>query len=100
MSNKEILVDYLPFAKATIHETCTLIAATRVRSDQISIPTNRNYAFFKQYGDNTELNITFPLGVTEEILNLTVQVIFSRGIHFRIECCLFSRSVLVAMDKI
>ncbi|CAB4038413.1 Hypothetical predicted protein, partial [Paramuricea clavata] len=73
MYNKEILDDYLPFAKATIHETCTLIAATRVRSDQISIPTNRNYAFFKQYGDNTELNITFPFGVTEEILNLTVQ---------------------------
>jgi hypothetical protein len=77
MSNKEILDDYLPFAKATIHETCTLIAATRIRSDQISIPTNRCYAFFKQYGDNTELNITFPLGVTEEILNLTVQVIIS-----------------------
>ena len=79
MSNKEILDDYLPFAKATIHETCTLIAATRIRSDQISIPANRSHAFVKPYGDNAELNITFPLGGTKETLNLTVQVIFSSG---------------------
>ena len=77
ISNKEILHDYLPFAKATIHETCTLAAAARVRSDQILIPTDRSYAFSKPYGDNAELMITFPAGVTEKILNLTVQVIFS-----------------------
>ncbi len=76
-SNKEIFDDYLPFAKATIHETCTLVVATRVRSDQILIPTNRSYVFSKQYGDIAELKITFPAGVTEEILNLTVQVMFS-----------------------
>ena len=76
-SNKEIFEDYLPFAKTTIHETCTLVVATRVRSDQILIPTNRSHVFSKQYGDIAELKITFPAGVTEEILNLTVQVMFS-----------------------
>jgi hypothetical protein len=74
ISNEEILHDYLPCAKATIHETCTLVAATRVRSDQILIPTNRSYAFSKQYGDNAELKITFPADVTEQILILKVQV--------------------------
>ena len=72
--NPELLVDYLPMAKATIHGSCTLVAATRVRSHQIFIPTNRRYTFFKQYGKNTQLNITFPAGVTEEIQSLNVQV--------------------------
>ena len=77
ISNKEILDDCLPFAKASIHETSTLVAVTRIKSDQISIPTNRSYAFSKQYGENAELKITFPAGVTKEKLNLTVQVMFS-----------------------
>ena len=72
--NPEILEDYLPVAKATIHETCTLVAAARVRSHQIFIPTNRSYIFSKQYGENTQLKITFPAGVTEEIQSLNVQV--------------------------
>jgi hypothetical protein len=64
----------LPFAKATIRETCTLVAATRATFNQILIPTNTRYAFSKQYGDNAELKITFPAGVTEKILILNVQV--------------------------
>ena len=72
--NPELLVDYLPMAKATIHGSCTLVAATRVRSHQIFIPTNRSYTFFKQYGENTQLKMTFPAGVTEEIQSLNVQV--------------------------
>ena len=68
------LVDYLPMAKATIHGSCTLVAAARVKSHQIFIPTNRRYTFFKHYGENTQLNITFPAGVTEEIQSLNVQV--------------------------
>jgi hypothetical protein len=75
--NPEILDDYLPIAKTTIHETCTLVAATRVRYDQILIPTDSSYIFFKQYGENAELNITFPAGVTEEILSLKVQVMYT-----------------------
>ena len=69
-----MLADSLPIAKATIRETCTLVAATRVKSDQILIPTNRSYTFSKQYGENTQLKITFPAGATEEILILNVQV--------------------------
>ena len=72
--NPEILEDYLPVAKATIHGTCTLVAAARVRSHQIFISTNRSYTFIKQYGENTQLKITFPAGVTEEIQSLNVQV--------------------------
>ena len=72
--NRELLVDYLPMAKATIHCSCTLVAATRVMSDQILIPTNRSYTFSKQYGENTQLKITFPAGATEEIQSLNVQV--------------------------
>jgi hypothetical protein len=86
ISNKEILDDYLPFAKATIHETCTLVAATRVRSEQILIPTNERYTFSKQYGDKAELKITFPAGVTKEILNLTVQVMFSYRVRITVHC--------------
>ena len=71
-----MLDDYLPIVKATISETCTLVAAARVRSDRISIPTNKNYIFSKRYGKNAELKITFPAGVTEEISNLKVQVIY------------------------
>ena len=69
-----MLADSLPIAKATIRETCTLVAATRVKSDQILIPTNRSYTFSKQYGENTQLKITFPAGATEEILILNVEV--------------------------
>ena len=72
--NLELLADYLPFAKANIHGTCTLVAAARVKSHQIFIPTNRSYTFSKQYGENTQLKITFPAGATEEIQNLNVQV--------------------------
>ena len=71
-----MLDDYLPIVKATISETCTLVVAARVRSDRISIPTNEIYFFLKQYGKNAELKITFPAGVTEEISNLKVQVIY------------------------
>jgi hypothetical protein len=67
----------LPFAKVTIYETCTLVAAARAKFNQILIPTNRSYVFTKQYGDNAELKITFPTGVTKEILSLKVQVMFS-----------------------
>lgn len=74
--NPEMMENYLPFAKATIQETCTLVATTRIRSDQILIPTNTSYTFCKQYGENTELKITFPVGVTDKILSLEVQVIF------------------------
>ena len=73
--NLGMMKDYLPFAKATIQETCTLVATTRIRSDQVLIPTNTSYIFCKQYGENTELKITFPSGVTNEILSLKVQVI-------------------------
>ena len=72
--NPEILEDYLPIVKATIHETCTLVAAARIRSHQIFIPTNRSYTFSKQYGENIQLKITFPAGATEEIQSLNVQV--------------------------
>ena len=74
ISNPEILADCLPIAKATIHETCTLVAVTQVRSHHILIPTNRSYTFSKQYGKNAQLKITFPAGVTNNILILTVQV--------------------------
>ena len=76
ISNREILEDYLPLAKTTIQETCTLAATKRAKLSQILIPTNRRYVFSKHYGDVTELKITFPSGVTEEILSLKVQVIF------------------------
>ena len=79
ISNPEILDSYLPIAKATIRETCTLVAATRVRSDHILTPTNRSYTFSKQYGENTQLKITFPAGVTKDILILKVQVFVSFG---------------------
>ena len=80
ISNPEILADCLPIAKATIHETCTLVAVTRVRSHHILIPTNRSYTFSKQYGKNAQLKITFPAGVTNDILILTVQVfVFYKG---------------------
>ena len=69
-----MLDDYLPIVKATISETCTLVAAARVRSDRISIPTNKNFTFLKQYGKNAELKIIFPAGVTDEISRLKVQV--------------------------
>ena len=72
--NKKVLDDYLPLAKATIQESCTLAAVTRARLHQILIPTKRHYVFCKQYGDIAELKITFPAGVTEEILSLKVQL--------------------------
>ena len=68
--------DYLPFAMASIHEPCTLVAAARVRCDQILIPTHRSYTFSKKYGEIAELKITFPAGVTNEILLLNVKVMF------------------------
>ena len=71
----EIFDNYLPVAKATIRETCTLVAATRVKSDQILVPIDRSYTFSQKYGENAELKITFPAGVTEETLSLKVQVI-------------------------
>jgi hypothetical protein len=73
------LDEYLPLAKATIQETCTLAAATRARFNRILIPTNRRYQFSKQYGDVAELKITFPAGVTEKILSLNVQVMLPCG---------------------
>ena len=76
ISNKEILDDCLPFAKVVIYETCTLVAATRARFNQILIPTFRSYVFFKQCGDIAELKITFPTGVTRDIISLKVQVMF------------------------
>ena len=74
ISNPEFLDDYLPIAKATIHEACTLVAAARVRSHQIFIQTNTSYTFSKQYGENTQLEITFPAGATKKELCLKVQV--------------------------
>ena len=65
---------YLPIAEATICETGTLVAATRIRSDHIFVPPN--YTFCKQYGENAKLKITFPPGVTNELLSLKVQVIY------------------------
>ena len=53
-----------------------MVAATRARFHQILIPTSRRYVFSKQYGDIAELKITFPAGVTKEILSLKVQVMF------------------------
>ena len=53
-----------------------MAAAARARYHQILIPTNRRYVFSKQYGDIAELKITFPAGVTKEILSLKVQVMF------------------------
>ena len=76
ISNPEILNSYLPIAKVTIHETCILVAAARVRSHQIFIPKDRSYIFFEGYGENTQLKITFPAGVTNEKLSLNVQVFF------------------------
>ena len=75
ISNKEILGDYLPLAQASILETCTVVAVTRARSDQISVLPDRPLTFTKQYGDSAELMMTFPFGATEEIQDLTVQVI-------------------------
>ena len=80
LSNAELFMDdYLPFAMATIHESCTLVAAARVRCDQILIPTHRSYAFSRTYGEIAELKIIFPAGVTNEILMLTVKVMFKQG---------------------
>ncbi len=42
-----MLDDYLPIVKATISSTCTLAVAARVRSDRISIPTNKKLHLFK-----------------------------------------------------
>ena len=69
--------DYLPLAKATIQETCTLVAATQARFNQILVPVKRRYVFSKQYGDIAKLKMTFPAGVTEKILSLKIQVTFS-----------------------
>ena len=74
ISNPELLVNYLPIAKATIHKTCTLVAAARVKSHEITIQANTSYTFSKWYGKNTQLNMTFPAGATEEIQSLNVQV--------------------------
>ena len=71
----EGLRDYLPFAKTTISETCTLVVATRIKSDEIMIAAHTSEIFSKKYGDNTEVKITFPAGVAEKKLGLTVQVI-------------------------
>ncbi|XP_028409879.1 uncharacterized protein LOC114532546 isoform X2 [Dendronephthya gigantea] len=73
--NPKIMEDYLPFAKATIQETCTLVATTRIRSDQVLIPTRKSYTFCKHYGKNTELKITFPAGVTDSLLSLKIQLL-------------------------
>ncbi|XP_028398817.1 uncharacterized protein LOC114522346 [Dendronephthya gigantea] len=73
--NPEALEDYLPCAQATIQETCALVAVTRIRSEMIFVPTNRSYTFSKAYGNNAELRMTFPAGVTKEILCLKVQLI-------------------------
>ena len=101
ISNKEILNNYLPFARTCIHEACTLVAATRVMSEHISVPTDGSYTFSKQYGDSAQLKITFPSGVAEETLSLKVQVMFSwytavtmQWVNvFRIRCCLLDFSV-------
>ncbi|CAB4041383.1 Hypothetical predicted protein, partial [Paramuricea clavata] len=73
ISNKEILNNYLPFARTCIHEACSLVGATRVRSEHISVPTDGSYTFSKQYGVSAQLKIMFPAGVAEEILSLKVQ---------------------------
>ena len=73
--NPEVLNDYLPAAKATISETCTLVVATRIKLHYISVSPNQTYTFSQRYGENAELKITFPDGVTDEILTLQVQVI-------------------------
>ena len=77
ISNKEILGDYLPLAQASILETCTVVAVTRARSNQILVLPDRSrpLTFTKQYGDSAELTMTFPVGATKEIQDLTVQVI-------------------------
>ena len=75
ISNPEVLDDYLPIAKATVCQPCILVAAARVRSHQILIPTNKSYTFFEQYGDSAQLKIAFPAGVVKEILCLKVQVL-------------------------
>ena len=74
ISNPEVLDDYLPVAKATVCQPCILVAAARVRSHQISIPTNTSYTFSEQYGESAQLKIAFPAGVVKEILCLRVQV--------------------------
>ena len=69
------LENYLPIAKATICETCTLVTSARIRSDQILIPKNNEKCVFsKKYGENTELTITFPANITNQIMCLKIQV--------------------------
>ena len=81
ISNPEILNDYLPFAKATICKPGSLVAVARVRSNPIVIPTAERYTFFEEYGENTQLKITFPAGVTKELQWLDVQVFLA--LHLR-----------------
>ena len=76
ISNKGVIHDYLPLAKACILETCTIVAITRTKSHQISLhPKESDKHFTQQYGDSAELIITFPSGITEKKQVLTVQVI-------------------------
>jgi hypothetical protein len=68
------LDSYLPFAKTTIHQTCTLVAAARIKSKDIYVATNEVSTFSEKYGNTAQLKITFPAGVTEEKLSLKIQV--------------------------
>ena len=71
-----MLNDYLPAAKVTITETCTLVVATRIKLHHISVSPNKKYTFSERYGENAELKITFSAGVTDEVQSLQVQVIY------------------------
>ena len=74
MSDFSEIIQHLPIAKATIVQTGTFVVAARIRSDDIAVQPMEAYVHSKSYGDESQLKISFPIGVAEEKCRFSVQV--------------------------
>ena len=61
--------------KATIKETSALVVATKIRSEEIVVVPDEFCVYPKSYGNESELEIVFPVGAVERECRLNVQVL-------------------------
>ncbi|CAB4040840.1 Hypothetical predicted protein, partial [Paramuricea clavata] len=67
------IFEYLPLAQTSITEASTLVATTRIRSEEIILVPDEMYVYPRSYGNESDLEIIFPVGAVEEECRLTVQ---------------------------
>ena len=64
----------LPLAKATIEKTCTLVVASRIRSEQIFVQPDELSVYAASFGNECDVEIFFPFETVEEECCLNIQV--------------------------